>query len=164
MGDDGLGGVLFGVVLMDVLGGKISCGIVVVLMLGLLVLGLKWLLGFMFGWGVLVGCDEYFELDLGLLCCGSVESEWLCMSSLYGSVGFVCSSFFVSIECCVLMLCVFVFGFVLVKCMLLVLFFVLCFWLVCLMLALVLECLVEYVLCDDWKVLLLVFIGGSCNS
>ncbi|MBN9356354.1 MAG: DNA translocase FtsK [Herbaspirillum huttiense] len=97
-GDDGPGGALFGAALMDALGGKISRGIAAVLMLGLLALGLKWLLGAMFGRGAPAGRDEHPELDLGPPRRGSAESERLRMSSLHGSAAPARSSFPASTE------------------------------------------------------------------
>jgi S-DNA-T family DNA segregation ATPase FtsK/SpoIIIE len=78
---------------MDAVGGKISRGIAAILMLGLLALGLKWLLGAMFGRGAPAGRDEHPELDLGPPRRGSAESERLRMNSLHGSAGPARSSF-----------------------------------------------------------------------
>jgi S-DNA-T family DNA segregation ATPase FtsK/SpoIIIE len=92
-GEEGSGSALFGAALMDAVGGKISRGIAAILMLGLLALGLKWLLGAMFGRGAPAGRDEHPELDLGPPRRGSAESERLRMNSLHGSAGPARSSF-----------------------------------------------------------------------
>ncbi|MCI1003687.1 DNA translocase FtsK [Herbaspirillum sp. C7C8] len=86
-GDEGPGAALLGAALMDALGGKISRGIAAVLMLGLLALGLKWVLSAMFGRSAPVGRDEHPELDLGLPRRGSIESERVRMSGHHGSAG-----------------------------------------------------------------------------
>ncbi|EIJ46614.1 DNA translocase FtsK 1 protein [Herbaspirillum sp. GW103] len=86
-GDEGPGAALLGAALMDALGGKISRGIAAVLMLGLLALGLKWVLSAMFGRSAPVGRDEHPELDLGPPRRGSIESERVRMSGHHGSAG-----------------------------------------------------------------------------
>ncbi|BEV14550.1 DNA translocase FtsK [Herbaspirillum sp. DW155] len=92
-GDEGPGAALVGAALMDALGGKISRGIAAVLMLGLLALGLKWLLGAMFGRGAAAAHDDHPELELGPPRRGSIESERVRMSSHHGSAGAARSSF-----------------------------------------------------------------------
>ncbi|WP_343653168.1 DNA translocase FtsK [Herbaspirillum sp.] len=78
--DDGPSGDLVGAALMETLGGKISKGIAAVLLLGLLVLGLKWLLGAIFGRSDAQSRDDHPELDLGPPRRGSIESERVRMS------------------------------------------------------------------------------------
>ena len=84
--DEGASADLFGFALMSALAGKFNKGIAVVLMLALAVLGLKWLLGALFGAGKKTGRDEHPELDLAPPRRGSIESERNRLAGLrYGS-------------------------------------------------------------------------------
>ncbi|MFJ3058961.1 DNA translocase FtsK [Herbaspirillum sp. NPDC087042] len=80
-GEDSQHGDLVGTALMEALGGKLSRGLAAVLMLGLLALGLKWLLGAILNPGKDVERDDHPELDLGPPRRGSIESERVRMSS-----------------------------------------------------------------------------------
>jgi len=84
-GDDGPGAALMGGALLDALSGRISRGLAVALMLVLLALGLKWLLGAMFGRARPEEREDHPELDLGPPRRGSIESERVRMSSLRSS-------------------------------------------------------------------------------
>ncbi|MBG7619772.1 DNA translocase FtsK [Herbaspirillum sp. AP02] len=79
--DDGPSGDLVGAALMEALGGKISKGIAAVVLLALLALGLKWLLGAIFGRNDAQSRDDHPELDLGPPRRGSIESERVRLSS-----------------------------------------------------------------------------------
>nr|WP_233170703.1 DNA translocase FtsK [Herbaspirillum sp. ASV7] len=80
-GDDSQHADLLGAALMDALGGKLSRGLAAVLMLGLLALGLKWLLGAILNPGKELEREDHPELDLGPPRRGSIESERVRMSS-----------------------------------------------------------------------------------
>ncbi len=80
-GEDSQHGDLVGAALMEALGGKLSRGLAAVLMLGLLALGLKWVLGAILNPGKQAERDDHPELDLGPPRRGSIESERVRMSS-----------------------------------------------------------------------------------
>ncbi|MBV8622999.1 MAG: DNA translocase FtsK, partial [Herbaspirillum sp.] len=80
-GDDSQHADLLGAALLDALGGKLSRGLAAVLMLGLLALGLKWLLGAILNPGKDHQREDHPELDLGPPRRGSIESERVRMSS-----------------------------------------------------------------------------------
>ncbi|WP_433693913.1 DNA translocase FtsK [Herbaspirillum seropedicae] len=85
-GDDGPGAALMGGALLDALGARISRGLAVAVMLVLLALGLKWLLGALFGRARSEEREDHHpELDLGPPRRGSIESERVRMSSLRSS-------------------------------------------------------------------------------
>ncbi|WP_343723274.1 DNA translocase FtsK [Herbaspirillum seropedicae] len=85
-GDDGPGAALMGGALLDALGARISRGLAVAVMLVLLALGLKWLLGALFGRARSEDREDHHpELDLGPPRRGSIESERVRMSSLRSS-------------------------------------------------------------------------------
>jgi S-DNA-T family DNA segregation ATPase FtsK/SpoIIIE len=74
-GDDDTRRDLFGFALMEALSGKLNKGVAALLMLALAALGLKWLLGALFGGGPKGVGDEHPELDLAPPRRGSFESE-----------------------------------------------------------------------------------------
>ncbi|MCP1576804.1 S-DNA-T family DNA segregation ATPase FtsK/SpoIIIE [Herbaspirillum rubrisubalbicans] len=85
--DDGPSAALFGAALMEGLGGKINKWLAALLMLGLLALGLKWLLGAIFSRAAASERDDHPELDLGPPRRGSIESERVRLSSLHAHGG-----------------------------------------------------------------------------